>query len=261
MISLLSCEGEESQQDQGNNGMAGWNGTIGAGLHAMEESFMVAAGVKAPTNGVIPITLQQMVRRLAGLLQIPSMRRCFECVQQGGGETGCIVQISVQAPPARRDRTIDSSVFDRVVKQKGDRPLSSRQVRGNPKRLISIEIGGDHHRIPTRENIVVPLRHRPLLACCKQLRSGRVQRKLYLFLRFGPELSLTEPIQHVLTFEVAVLCHSIVTAEFLCHVTPQHRDNLFPLPDEVGSLMPFTIGILRGEECAVLACEFTANVL
>src|SRR6266850_5986001 len=115
MIPLLSCEGEKPQQDQGDNGITGWNRTVGTGLHAMEEGFVVAAGIKTPTSRLIPISLQQMVRHLASLIQIPPMRRCLKRVQQRGGETGCIVQIAVQAPLPRTDRTIDSPVLDRIV--------------------------------------------------------------------------------------------------------------------------------------------------
>jgi hypothetical protein len=100
MISLLSCEGEESQQDQDRYGIAGWNRTIGTGLHAMEEGFVIAAGVKTPTHRLIPITLQQMIQSPRGLVQIPPMRCRLERIQQCGGETGGIVQVSVQAPPS-----------------------------------------------------------------------------------------------------------------------------------------------------------------
>ena len=127
--------------------------------------------------------------------------------------------------------------------------------------MIGVEIGGHHHPIPARENVVIPLRLHPLLSCCKQLHPGRPQQILHFLLRVRRKLHPTEPIQHVLAFKIAALRHRIVPAELLSHFSPQHCGNLSRLPDEVASLMPIAVGILRSKERAVRMREFTTDVL
>src|SRR5215510_759873 len=181
------------------------------------------------------------------------MRRGFKRIQQRGSETGGIVYISIQAALSGSDRTIDSAMFDRIVQQECERLFRNCQICGNPERAIGVEIGGHHHAIPTREYVVIPLRLHPLLAYGKQLHPGRLQH----ILRFGIEPSRTEPIQHTLTFKISALRYPIEPTELLAHFGPEHRDNLSRLPDEVASLMPFTVGILRRKERPVRMRELT----
>src|SRR5262245_33062045 len=54
IIPLLTGEREEPQQHRRRDSIPGWDGPVAAGLHPLDQSFMVMAGEKTSAIGFVP---------------------------------------------------------------------------------------------------------------------------------------------------------------------------------------------------------------
>src|SRR5262245_53735349 len=72
IIPLLAREREEPQQDRCRDRIAGWNRSIGAGLHSLNQRLVVVTGKEAPPSGLIPKMRQETFCHGAGLVEVPA---------------------------------------------------------------------------------------------------------------------------------------------------------------------------------------------
>ena len=99
----------------------------------------------------------------------------FERIEQRRRQPCRIIEISVEAPLPPRHRPTDPPMGKRIIQEKCERLFRCRPIGWDAEGRRRIEECGDHHGVPTGQNIFVTLRFGALVASRQQPHSGGLE--------------------------------------------------------------------------------------
>ncbi len=194
MIPLLARKRKEPEKHRRRHRISRWDCAVRSGFHAVDEPLMVMAGEKASAVGLIPEMRQQALRDRTGLIQIPAMGRRFKGIEQRRSQPGRIVHKPIQTPLSPGHRPKDAAVRDGIIQEERERAFRGGTIGRRAKRDGGIKECGHHHRIPTGQDILVPLRFHPPFPRRQQFRPRRTQQRFGRLLLFRRHSRPPDPI-------------------------------------------------------------------